>query len=133
MITVNICGYDSMHKMAFNRSYPNGYEDYALLLIKTESYFEISGEVMDFPPNTAVIYGMHSPVHYGCRNSHYNDDWIHFELHGEDGNLLRELAIPVDSPFTLPYLGTLTDYVRLIVQEKLSARSHSCQVIDSLM
>lgn len=133
MITVNICGYDSMHKMAFDRSYPDGYEDYALLLIKTESYFEVDGEVSDFPPNTVMVYGMRSPVHYGCRNPHYNDDWIHFELHGKDENLLRELAIPADRPFPLPYLGTLTDYVRLIVQEKLSPHSHSNQVIDSLM
>ena len=119
--------------MSFNRSYPDGYEDYSLLLIKTESYFEVGGEVLDFPPNTTMIYGMHSPVHYGCQNPRYNDDWIHFELHGEDEDLLRKLAIPVDCPFTLPYLGALTDYVRLIVQEKLSAHSHSRQVIDSLM
>nr|WP_289765639.1 AraC family transcriptional regulator [uncultured Acetatifactor sp.] len=133
MITVNLCGYDSMHKMAFNRSYPGGYEDYALLFIKTECFFEVNGKIKDFPPNTVMIYGVHSPVHYGCRNSHYNDDWIHFELHGEDANLLHELAIPADRPFTLPFLGTLTDYVRLIVQEKLSAHSHSRQVTDSLM
>lgn len=133
MITVNLCGYDSMHKMAFNRSYPGGYEDYALLFIKTECFFEVNGKIKDFPPNTVMIYGVHSPVHYGCRNSHYNDDWIHFELHGEDANLLHELAIPVGRPFTLPFLGTLTDYVRLIVQEKLSAHSHSRQVTDSLM
>ena len=133
MITVNICGYDSMHKMKFNRSCPNGYEDYALLLVKTESFFEVRGEIADFPPNTVMVYGVHSPVHYGCRNPHYNDDWIHFELHGTDESLLRQLSIPVDSPFTLPYLGTLTDYARLIVQEKLSAHSNGRQIIDSLM
>lgn len=133
MITVNICGYDSMHKMAFDRSFPDGYEDYALLLIKTESFFEVDGETVDFPPNTVMIYGAHSPVHYGCRKPHYNDDWIHFELHGEDAELLRQLAIPVNRPFALPCLGTLTDYARLVVQEKLSSHSHSCQIIDSLM
>ena len=133
MITVNVCGYDSMHKMKFDRSYPDGYEDHALLLIKTASFFEIDGEMLDFGPNTVMVYGVGSPVHYGCRNPHYNDDWIHFELQGEDGGLLRKLAIPVNRPFTLPYLGTLTDYARLVVQEKLSARPHSPQIIDSLM
>lgn len=133
MITVNVCGYDSMHKMKFHRSCPGGYEDHALLLIKTASYFEIDGEATDFGPNTVMVYGAGSPVHYGCRNPHYNDDWIHFELLGEDEGLLRELAIPVNRPFTLPCLGTLTDYARLVVQEKLSARPHSPQAIDSLM
>ena len=133
MITVNICGYDSMHKIKLDRSCPEGYKDYALLLVKTESFFELNGEIVDFPPHTVMIYGAHSPVHYGCKNPHYNDDWIHFELHDEDADLLRELTIPVDCPFTLPFFGTLTDYVRLIVQEKLSAHSHGAQVIDSLM
>ena len=133
MITVNICGYDSMHKMVMERFFPEGYEDYTLLLVKTESFFEINGEEVDFPPNTVMIYGTHFPVHYGCRKPHYNDDWIHFELHEEDINLLRELAIPVNHPFTLPYLGTLTDYTRMVVQEKLSSHAHSNQIINSLM
>lgn len=133
MITVNVCGYDSMHKMVFDRSFPDGFEDYTLLLIKTESFFELNGEKIAFTPNTVMIYGIHSPVHYGCQVPHYNDDWIHFKLQGEDANLLSELAIPVDCPFTLPNLGKLTDYTRLIVQEKLSSYAHSPQVIDSLM
>lgn len=133
MITVNVCGYDSMHKMVFDRSFPDGFEDYTLLLIKTESFFELNGEKIAFPPNTVMIYGIHSPVHYGCQVPHYNDDWIHFKLRGEDANLLSELAIPVDCPFTLSNLGKLTDYTRLIVQEKLSSYAHSPQVIDSLM
>lgn len=133
MITVNVCGYDSMHKVNFDRSYPDGYEDYALLLVKTESFFEVDSGIVDFGPNTVMVYGVGSPVHYGCRNPHYNDDWIHFELQGEDAGLLHELAIPVDRPFTLPHLGALTEYARLVVQEKLSARPHSRQTVDSLM
>lgn len=133
MIAVNICGYDSMHKMSLDRSYPDGYDDYALLLIKTESFFELDGRLEDFPPNTVMLYAPHTPVHYGCREPHYNDDWIHFTLQKEDEGLLRELSIPVNRPFTLPYLGLLTDYSRLIVQEKLSSHAHKSQVTDSLM
>lgn len=133
MITVNVCGYDSMHKIAHDRFYANGYEDYTLLLIKTKSYFELDGAIVDFLPNTVMIYGVHSPVHYGCRESHYNDDWIHFELHGEDSDFLKKLALPVDRPFTLPYLGNLTEYSKLIVQEKLSFGLYKAEVIDSLM
>ncbi|MCI9336156.1 MAG: helix-turn-helix transcriptional regulator [Lachnospiraceae bacterium] len=133
MITVNVCGYDSMHCMAFDRSNEKGYEDNALLLIKTESFFEIQGTLRTFPPNTVMLYEKHFPVHYGCQSPRYNDDWIHFDLQGEDACLLRKLSIPVNRPFSLPHLGLLTDYSRLIVQEKLS--SHACKeaVIDSLM
>lgn len=133
MITVNVCGYDSMHSMAFDRSNEKGYEDNALLLIKTESFFEVQGELVDFPPNTVMLYEKHFPVHYGCRKARYNDDWIHFDLEGEDQCLLQELAIPVNVPLSLPHLGVLTEYSRLIVQEKLSSHAHRQSVIDSLM
>ena len=133
MITVNVCGYDSMHRAAFDRANEKGYEDNALLLVKTESFFELQGELADFPPNTVMLYEKHSPVHYGCRNPRYNDDWIHFDLEGEDAGLLRELAIPVNIPFTLPHLGVLTDYSRLIVQEKLASHAHRQTIIDALM
>lgn len=133
MIQVNACGYDSMHKMVLDRSCPGGYSDYALLLVKTDSYFEIDGSILDMPPNTVMIYEAHSYVHYGCREAHYNDDWIHFELHGQDSGLLQKLALPVNKPFSLPYMGTLTEYSKLVVQEKLSAHPHKNEVVDSLM
>lgn len=133
MITVNICGYDSMHKIPFESTFPEGYRDYTLLLVKTESFFEVDGKLTDFPPNTVMLYGIRCPVRYGCREPHYNDDWIHFDLRNEDAGLLRELSIPVNRPFTLPHLGTLTDYCRLVVQEKLSTHFYKGETIDSLM
>ena len=133
MITVNVCGYDSMHKVALDRSYPAGYEDYTLLLIKTESFFVKGDKTIDMPPNTIMIYGRHSPIHYGCREPHYNDDWIHFELHDEDTGFLERLGLPIDTPFVLPYMGTLTDYSKLIVLEKLSTHSNKKEVINALM
>lgn len=133
MITIGVCGYDSMHKIACDRLVPNGYDEYTLLLIKTESFFEIDGVVIDMPPNTAVIYSPHIYIHYGCKKPHYNDDWVHFQLHGEDIDLLEKLKIPVNYPFVLPYIGTLTEYSRQLVQEKLSDHSHKQEVTDSLM
>lgn len=133
MITVNICGYDSMHKTVYDRVYPEGYNDYVILLIKTKSFFEIDGSIRDIPPNTIMIYGKHTPVHYGCREPHYNDDWIHFDLQDEDTRLFEKLELPINSPFTLPNINALTEYTRLIVQEKLSSHAHKHEIIDSLM
>ena len=133
MITVGICGYDSMHKIKCDRLFPDGYGEYTLLLVKTEAFFEIDGSVINTPPNTVIIYSPHKFVHYGCQKPHYNDDWIHFQLHEDDSHILEKLNIPVDHPFTLPYMGTLTEYCRLLVQEKLSDHSHKLEVLDSLM
>lgn len=133
MITIGICGYNSMHKTIHDRFFPMGYDDYVLLLIKTESFFEMDGVTKNMPPNTVMIYSPHTYIHYGLREAHYNDDWIHFQLQGEDINLLKQLGIPENKPFSLPYLGSLTEYSRLVVQEKLSARAHKQEIIDLLM
>ncbi len=133
MITVNRCGYDSKHMVALDTCNSMGNDDYTLLLVKTEAYFEQNGKLLDTPPNTVIIYDKHSYIHYGCRMPHYNDDWIHFELHGEDADLLQRLSLPLDIPFSLHYMGTLTDYSRLVVIEKLSSHIYQEKVLDSLM
>lgn len=133
MITVGSCGYDSMHKIIHDRLFPDGYDDYVLLLIKTESFFETDGIIQSMPPNTVMIYSPHTYVHYGLQETHYNDDWIHFRLLEEDTDLLKRLGLPENKPFTLPHLGSLTEYSRLVVQEKLSSHSHRQEVMDSLM
>lgn len=133
MITVGSCGYDSMHKIIHDRFFPDGYDDYVLLLIKTESFFEMDGITWNMPPSTVMIYSPHTYVHYGLQEAHYNDDWIHFQLHDEDTDFLQRLALPENKPFTLPYMGSLTEYSKLVVQEKLSSHSHKQEVMDSLM
>ena len=67
MITIGACGYDSMHKIICDRLFPDGYSEYTLLLIKTESFFEIDGTVLDMPPNTIIVYSPHTYIHYGCK------------------------------------------------------------------
>ncbi len=49
MITVNRCGYDSRHTAVLDSLNPRGNEDYTLLLIKTESFFEKDGKSTEFP------------------------------------------------------------------------------------
>lgn len=133
MITVNRCGYDSRHNTILDSYNPEGNDDYTLLLVKTEAFFEHDGQVLNMPPNTAILYAKHSYVHYGSRNPYYNDDWIHFDLDREDSGLLQQLSLPLNTPFLLPNMGTLTEYSRLIVTEKLSAHMYWEKAVDSLM
>ncbi len=133
MITVNRCGYDSRHMLVLNTCIPAGYEDYTLLLVKTNAFFEQNGILIDTPPGTVILYDRHVPIRYGCREPHYNDDWIHFELHGDDTDLLQRLCLPLSTPFVLPFMGTLTDYCRLVVTEKFSSHLYREDTLDALM
>ncbi len=133
MITVNICGYDSMHKAPMDICRPKGFDDYLLLLIKSGGFLEDQGRISELSPGTVLLFAPHSYVHYFYRESHYNDDWIHFELHDGDETLLQQLSIPANSPLALPHMGTLTEYSRLVVAEKISSHPYRQETADSLM
>ncbi len=133
MITVNICGYDSMHKGPMDIRRPKGFDDYLLLLIKSGCFLEDQGRVSELSPGTALLFAPCSYVHYFYREPHYNDDWIHFELQAGDENLLQQISLPVNQPLALPRMDALTEYSRLVVAEKLSSHPYGPAVVDSLM
>lgn len=133
MITVNICGYDSMHKAPMNIHYPQGHNDYLLLLVKSGCFLENQGRTAEIPPNSALLFAPRSYIHYFQPKPHYNDDWIHFELEGEDKTLLERLSLPTDKPLSLPHMSPLTEYSRMVVTEMLSAHPYGQAVTDSLM
>ncbi len=133
MFHVTFCGYNSMHQTTTDILQPHGYEDYLLLLIKTESFYEKNGTIVDMPPNTVVIWDIHSYIHYGCQKPHFNDDWVQFAQLGEDSDFLQKLGLPLDQPFTVPNMGALTEYSKLIVLESSSSHPYKENIIDSLV
>lgn len=133
MITVNICGYDSMHKAPMDIRRPKGFDDYLLLFIKSGCFLEDQGRTEKVSPNSVLLFSPRSYVHYFYPKPHYNDDWIHFELHGQDETLLEQLSLPANRPLSLPHMSALTEYSRLVVTEKLSSRPYGQEVTDSLM
>lgn len=132
MIIVNNCGYDYRHPAGFDLLRLHGSGDYLLLLIRTAAFFEIDGTCLDTPPNTAVLYQKTAHVHYGCRDHVFDNDWIHFDITGEE-SLLESLDIPFDQPFTLPDILPLSEYVRLIALERFAPRRQQEKILDPLM
>lgn len=132
MIIINNCGFDSRHPAALDMRRPYGSGDYTLLLVKSDAFFEIDGSIINTAPNIAILYDKTAFVHYGCHKPHYNDDWIHFDFEDTE-MLLEKLDIPLNHPFPLSDIISLTEYVRLIVMEKYSTHLYRKQIMDSLM
>lgn len=146
MIHVIRCGHDSRHTKPLDVLYRQGIDHYLLLLIKSSAYVENDGVLLDVPPQTAVIFGPGQRIHYGCRHSDYNDDWIHFSVTADDPILrcFEEEATPTASPSPLP-LGvpfqpadftSIAQYPRLAAarcRTALSSGPHSAQIQDALM
>lgn len=133
MITVSMCGYDSMHKAPMDIRHSKGFDNYLLLLIKSGCFLESQDRITEISPDTALLFAPHSYIHYFYGKPHFNDDWFHFELHDEDENLLQRLSLPMNQPLPLPHMGALTEYSRLVVAEKLSDHPYKQEVTDSLM
>ncbi len=132
MIKVSNLGHDSRHKTKFHIIRKNGVSNYILLLVKTEAYFEFDGVITATNPNMAILFDRNTYMHYGSKNDFYNDDWIHFDFINET-SLFEMLHIPFNRPIYLPQINSLSNYVRLLVQENHSDTLHKEQVQDSLM
>lgn len=132
MILVSNCGFDSRHLAGFDIRRPNGNGFYTLMFIRTEAFFEIGGQIINTPPNTAVLYDKTAYVHYGCHTQTYSDDWVRFDF-AEEENLVEKLALPLNHPFPLIDTTLLTEYIKIIVSKNFSTHLYKEQLIDALM
>jgi AraC family transcriptional regulator of arabinose operon len=132
MIVISRCGYESRHKIKLDILRKTGVPNYLLLLVKSEAFFEIDGQIIETKPNMAILFDKNTYTHYGAIQNYYNDDWIHFDFINEK-SLLESLQIPFNKPLYIPCISHLSDYVRLLVQESLAESKHKEQILDSLM
>jgi len=93
MIIINV-GYNHCHDADFFIDRPNGSGDYLLLLLKTDSIFNLNGEDVHVPMNSFFIYKKGSPQFYRCiPQQTFSNDWIHFlfEIDEEKDFLSRKI------------------------------------------
>ncbi|MBY9084707.1 hypothetical protein KIH86_10790, partial [Paenibacillus sp. HN-1] len=107
MFTVSSGGYNTRHAKTFLMSRPKGLSKYLLLLLKSETRFEIAGRTFTANPNCAIIIERNTPYQYYCPDGNYVDDWLHFDCtHDEffrNNHVAFNEAIPLGNParFTL--------------------------------
>lgn len=134
MLHVLKCGHDSKHRTVFRMVRKTGVPHHILLLVKTDAYFELDGELVPTGPNQAILFDRNTPMHYGCFHEAYNDDWIHFDC-DESPSLPERLGLPMNRPIALPRIDALSNLVRLLVQESRldEAKTHRAERLDATM
>ncbi|MFV0343937.1 MAG: helix-turn-helix transcriptional regulator [Anaerocolumna sp.] len=132
MIKITNIGHDSKHKTKFHMIRKSGVSNHILLLVKSEAYFELDGVKTTTAPNMAILFDKNTYMHYGSIENNFNDDWIHFDFVNE-ASLLDTLNIPFHTPIYLPQINSLSNYVRLLVQESHADSLHKEEIQDSLM
>lgn len=132
MILITRCGHESRHRTKCDIIRKTGVPNYLLLLVKSEAFFEIDGQLIETKPNVAILFDRNTYIHYGSNQNTYNDDWIHFDF-SDEPSMLESLNIPFNKPVYLPCISHLSNYVRLLVQESHSGTNYKEQIQNSLM
>ncbi|MBE5835070.1 MAG: AraC family transcriptional regulator [Butyrivibrio sp.] len=133
MIRVTACGHDSHHARPCNIEHNNSLSDYLALLVKRPAWFYVDGEKIHTSPNMIIIFPPDSYIHYGCDEPGYNDDWIHFNLLGEDDGLIENLGIIMCKPLYPNGFFRLSQYTQLLSDVFHGNGNHSNTILDNLI
>ncbi len=133
MISINSCGHDSHHPKPCNIEHKNGVLDYLILLIKQTSWVILEGRRRLLEPNTVMCFPPDTYIHYGCDETGYNDDWIHFTLDEKEQSLISELDILLCQILYPNDFHKLSEYVRLLSDSFHSPSTYTEQIADSFM
>ena len=133
MIRITGCGHDSHHKKPCNVKYHQASTDYLFLLVKRNAWVFLDNKKQELSANSCICFPPGSDIHYGCDTPDYNDDWLHFLLSPDCGDLLEELSIPVCTPFHPRNFHKLSEYVRLITDAFVSGAARQEEILDCFM
>ncbi len=133
MISIISCGHDSHHRQPCDIEHKNGLSEYLLLIVKTTAWVSLCGQKTLTEPNMVIIFDKHSYIHYGCQQSGYNDDWIHFDFNDDDISWFQSLGFHFNQPLYPSDVQRLSQFVQLMSRESHFPAVYSSQILDHLM
>ena len=97
MIEILFATFNVVHEAGFEYHETGIYNDWWLLLqTHCQAFFEINGTRYTMPPETAILYPPHTPLHYGSIDCEFSNDWIRFHT---DDDYICNGKIPFSRPF----------------------------------
>lgn len=132
MIRINHTGHNYRNKPYFEISRPKGSGDYLLLLLKSNAFFNLNQKILFTVPNIAILFQKGVPQHYGSYGTEYIDDWIHLDF-DEEEPFADGVPIPFQTPVLLPAIGSLSNLILQMANEKYCKNAHSEANLDYYM
>ncbi len=115
---VNNVGYNHCHDSDFFINRPNGSGDNLLLLLKTDTIFNIDGEDVLVMKDSFFIYRKGRPQYYRCLpQSSFSNDWIHFEFEPGEEEVFLSLGLEYERPVKLSNLYFLSFCIKMTANE----------------
>lgn len=117
-------GCDYRHPSDFLIDRPCGSGDCLLLVVKTDAFAVLNGKRTEVPQNSVIIYEKGTPQLYGACGKEFFNDWIHFELEGEEKSIISMLGVPFDTVIPLSEVTELSSFIKSIFWERYSQNLH---------
>ena len=118
-------GYDYRHTADFSITRPGGSGDYMLLLLRSPACFWLGEKEHTVGENTAILYRKGPPQRYAAIGDEFVNDWVHFDLEGEELAWLEGLEIPFDTLFSCSDVLQLSGLLKHVCLEKYSDNPHA--------
>ena len=132
-MVVNNVGYNHCHDADFYIDRPDGSGDYLLMLLKTDTIFNIDGKNVIVPANSVFIYEKGAPQIYRKWDAHFINDWLHFDFSVKDKEAeFLDRKIPFETPIQMN-LNFLSFCIKSIDYEKYSNHPYKDQSILSYL
>lgn len=100
MIRVTDIGYNFIHFGGLDIQRPRGEDRYLLIFFRSDAQVLIDGAYRPVERASFFIYPKGTPQFYRKTDGDYLNDWMYFDLEGEDG-YFQKLSIPLLTPIKL--------------------------------
>ncbi|MGN0315207.1 MAG: helix-turn-helix transcriptional regulator [Fusicatenibacter sp.] len=129
MNQIRFVGYSGVHPADFLFDVPSGYDCYLFLLVLTSARFYISGETIECPAGTAILYPPGHPISYGANQTTYENDWLRFST---DEPLVTGFPL-TGLPFSVSDPEYCHNLLQLLTWEAALSSDNSTQIISHLI
>lgn len=118
---IGTIGYNYIHDSSFLMDRPNGSGAWNMLLIKTNALFRINGAEYHVKPGSFVMFTPEASIYYRAEGEKYTDDWMYFDISGQDKKLLSDNSITPDHIYYLGDIEEISQIWHILAFEHYSA------------
>lgn len=113
-------GINYRHNVNFVKNFPNGTNEYILLLIKSKALFKIDGKIIHADPDSIIVYKKYSPQFFGADGEEFINDWICFDIDASECDFFDNVGISLDTIYKLDDTVGVSDFMQAIHNESIA-------------
>lgn len=125
-------GINFRHDKNFYIDRPNGSGDNLIIIFKTPARVYMSGEVINVPVDSAIVFTGDFHQQYGADGEEYANHWVHFEC-DENGSFIKRSGLPFNTIIPVTDITAVECILDLLSLESVSASANTSENTNLLL